>query len=244
MPHGPLGCPLPSQADVPLQALGGRCAHWVQKVRPGPKFCHVLTAPEPESECITEPGPGTAAPSSSSGPWLLARRAPEARTSARRRGGPVAPIRERRNPAGPSRPRPLRLLQNFAHADAAPASSRVSAEELSARARAPPPRPVPAQGKFSAPGPRAGAPRFPAPPAPYPQRRGLPAWAGGAGPRAAAAPSPGCGRGQLSGRCICLLPRADSAAAPPCAPGPPPLLPGGRRPHACPSALRACPSFP
>lgn len=25
---------------------------------PGPKFCHALTAPEPESECITEPGPG------------------------------------------------------------------------------------------------------------------------------------------------------------------------------------------
>lgn len=24
----------------------------------GPKFCHALTAPEPESECITEPGPG------------------------------------------------------------------------------------------------------------------------------------------------------------------------------------------
>lgn len=24
----------------------------------GPKFCHALTAPEPKSECITEPGPG------------------------------------------------------------------------------------------------------------------------------------------------------------------------------------------
>lgn len=84
------------------------CTPWVGAVPfgcrgpSGPKFCHALTAPEPKSECITEPGPGGQRRRASSFPlaagqgWTRALRAPpapwpgeevgasEARPSARR----------------------------------------------------------------------------------------------------------------------------------------------------------------
>lgn len=51
-------CPLHSQTDVPLQVRGVGAESAGCRKSYGPKFCHALTAPEPKSECITEPGPG------------------------------------------------------------------------------------------------------------------------------------------------------------------------------------------
>lgn len=59
MPHGPFPVPTPA----PRQMFHCRSEEWAlsplgAESPTGPKFCHALTAPEPESECITEPGPG------------------------------------------------------------------------------------------------------------------------------------------------------------------------------------------
>ena len=122
----------------------------------GPKFCHALTAPEPESECITEPGPGgqrRRAPPAA--PGALARRAPEAHTSARRRGGPALPSPPGETQSSPAEPSPARSDCSRTSPTRTPhrPPPESARRNFSARAGAAPPRPVPAAPSSPAPDP-------------------------------------------------------------------------------------------
>lgn len=217
-----------------------------------PKFCHALTAPELESECITEPGPGGQWCASSfqltpGRGWICTLSAPRGSLNpvgsrstyvslpllgARVQDGPATPYPSQQNlnpPPPPSSPhRFSKLTQNFG-----PTRTQDS-----------PPGEFAQEGTFSRwpwsgplPGLLSGGTKFPVPcvqscelavshPNPHPHptllrlpqtpapthllhtrgAAGSPARAGGARPPAwaAAAPSPRCGRGQASGRCIPL----------------------------------------
>lgn len=268
VPQGPAPGLLPSQAMSPA-APGGRSAQGAEGP-PGPKFCHALTAPEPESECITEPGPGgqrclllPADLGAEAGPPLRARpclpragglqSAPESRAAP-----PPPPSLQDLHPPHPRAVPPLLQMdpELRPHADSGQASSGVRARararrNFPRRAARPPPWAARGWHQVPAPGVQVGSEMPPSPPRPRflpPRPPAPPACSVPATPRA---PRPGRAvLGARSGRPRPPPPGADVARPRAAAFRSPPRAdsasrrPAPRPPRPCPAPASPLPCGP